>query len=288
MYCSSCGKYNESSESFCNQCGLTIPHVTIVSNCVQQTSADQPPQAGYDHLTHQAVKKRCTTVKVTIVLTTIVITVGVLCICFFTGGGSTNSRMLSGTYTDGSNIDITFSGSSFTIRLHIIEDGNITLYVDERLSEPEARALQRVITATPNVTSVRFITREEAMESFLRRYSDMDRYHDVDPTWFSHRYAIYVDDVALMHETESNLREIYGVEHVLTNLNLLEISGDFSFSDDIIVFSNHFSNYEPDDGYVDILGYYDGNDDTIELFVKIGGVDFLPLDGSMGIVLNKQ
>ena len=102
-----------------------------------------------------------------------------------------------------------------------LENENIILaIIDENLSHLEATALQRTITTTPNVNSAVFITREEAMDSFISRHEETERYSDVDPTWFRHRYAIYVDDVALIGDTQLEIREIYGVERVIANLTI--------------------------------------------------------------------
>lgn len=100
-----------------------------------------------------------------------------------------------------------------------LENENIILaYVDENLSETDAIAIGPSLRRVANVTSVTFITREQAMYSFLNRYEDTGRYADVDPAWFRHRYAIYVDDVDLIAETQIALREVYGIQRVNANL----------------------------------------------------------------------
>jgi len=100
-----------------------------------------------------------------------------------------------------------------------LENDNIILaYVHEHLSETDARLLATQLKETKNVASVRFVTREEAMHSFLRRYEDTDRYKDVDATWFRHRYQVFVNDVADIEETQYALRDIYGIARVNANL----------------------------------------------------------------------
>ena len=100
-----------------------------------------------------------------------------------------------------------------------LENDNIILaYVHENLSEVDARALAPELRRVDNVTSVTFITRENAMYSFLERYDDTERYSDVDPAWFRHRFQVFVDDVALIGETQLALREIYGIAKVNANL----------------------------------------------------------------------
>ena len=100
-----------------------------------------------------------------------------------------------------------------------LENENIILaYVNENLSEQDARNISRDLRTIPNVTSVTFITREQAMQSFIGRYEDTDRFADIDASTFRHRYAVYVDDVALIAETVQSIREIYGIDTVNANL----------------------------------------------------------------------
>ena len=99
-----------------------------------------------------------------------------------------------------------------------LESENIILaYVHENLSEVDASALRTSLLAVPNVTDVEFISREKAMESFIGGYEETERFRDVDPTWFRHRYAVHVSDVALIEETTQLLRTVYGVEGVSAN-----------------------------------------------------------------------
>jgi cell division transport system permease protein len=100
-----------------------------------------------------------------------------------------------------------------------LESDNILLvYVHENLTESEARGLEHTLRAIPNVERAVFITREEAMDNFIGRYDATDRYIDVDPTWFRHRYAVYVEEVALIAETQDAVRREYGVGSVNANL----------------------------------------------------------------------
>jgi len=100
-----------------------------------------------------------------------------------------------------------------------LENDNIILaYVHENITESEARNLAPTLLSIPNVTSVNFITREEAMDSFIGRHDDTDRYEDVDASWFRHRYAVYVEDVALIADTQQALRYVREIATVNANL----------------------------------------------------------------------
>jgi len=100
-----------------------------------------------------------------------------------------------------------------------LESDNILLaYVDESLSEAQAYELAPALRRTRNVTNVTLITRDQAMYNFLGRYEETDRFNDVDPTWFRHRYEVYVEDVELIAETLEAIKDIYGIEQVNANL----------------------------------------------------------------------
>ena len=98
----------------------------------------------------------------------------------------------------------------------------ILAYIDENFSEADARTLGPTLLRIPNVTDARFISREEAMNSFIGRYDDTDRYHDIKPEWFRHRYAIYVGDVAYIADTLSAIRAVYGIHKVNANLKIAQ------------------------------------------------------------------
>lgn len=102
-------------------------------------------------------------------------------------------------------------------------DNQILAMVDEDLSEEEAMALQDEIEALPNVQSVEFITREEAMESFEKDYPD-NLFEGIESDTFRHRFAIYMDDLSLTSQTAQNLEGIDGVAEVVA---YLEISQGF-------------------------------------------------------------
>ena len=101
-----------------------------------------------------------------------------------------------------------------------LENENIILvYINEHLSDDAARSIRPELLRTPNVTNVTFTTRQEAMDNFIGRH-DTDRFEDVHYTWFRHRYAVFVEDVALIAETQYQLSNIYGVARVNANLTI--------------------------------------------------------------------
>lgn len=98
---------------------------------------------------------------------------------------------------------------------------NVLAYVDETLSESEARALQSKVEAVDNVATVEFVTREEAMESFESDYSE-NVFENIDPTVFRHRFVITLDDLTLMKQTQADLRNVNGIASVTAHLDYAE------------------------------------------------------------------
>lgn len=105
-----------------------------------------------------------------------------------------------------------------------LENENLIIaYVHENQSEPDAKSLEPRLLAIPNVSHVVFVTNTQAMESFIGRYEDTDRFSDVQPEWFRHRYFVYVDDVAYISDTLQALRYITQIADVSANLTVANI-----------------------------------------------------------------
>jgi len=104
-----------------------------------------------------------------------------------------------------------------------LESNNqIIAYVEETLSEDDAKALQSEIESVPNVRSCEFVTREEAMQEFASQYDDQTLFEDVDSSVLRDRYIIYLDDISLMSQTEQDLYNITGIAKVNAYLQVAQ------------------------------------------------------------------
>lgn len=103
-------------------------------------------------------------------------------------------------------------------------ENQMVAFIDEAMSDEEARGLEQQLLAVENVAQVRFVTREEAMVNFLDRYEDNSLFEDVDSSVFRNRYLIYLDDIALMEQTQNDLAGIYGVAKINA---LLKVANGF-------------------------------------------------------------
>ena len=97
----------------------------------------------------------------------------------------------------------------------------VIAYVDEALSEDEARALESKVSKVANIETCEFVTREEAMTSFESDY-DADLFENIDSSVFRHRYVLSLTDLSLMQETKADLEGIEGIADVRAHLDYAE------------------------------------------------------------------
>ncbi len=102
------------------------------------------------------------------------------------------------------------------------QENEILAFVDEDLSEEEAREILPYIKALDNVSEVEFVTREEAMERFLAEQDEEDQemFSDLSASVFRHRYMVYLEDQSLMGETTAAIAEVDGIADVSASLEL--------------------------------------------------------------------
>ena len=83
-----------------------------------------------------------------------------------------------------------------------LEDQNeIVVFVDENVPDEEsAREIQKSIEALENISSVEFVSREDAMGNFMSKY-DESLMEGIDETVFRHRFIVHLTDIARMSET---------------------------------------------------------------------------------------
>ena len=98
----------------------------------------------------------------------------------------------------------------------------VVAFVSDEVSEEDARAIEPQLREIVNVSSVQFVSRAEAMENFMKKYSK-DMMVGIDETVFRHRYVVQLNDIALMAQTKAGLESIEGIDHVNGNLEYAKI-----------------------------------------------------------------
>ena len=94
------------------------------------------------------------------------------------------------------------------------QENEILAFVDDSYSRQDAMALQDELEALPNVASVTFISKEEAMDSFQEDYADEEIFQDLDPEILEDRYAIKVVDLEKQSQTVEAVQQVEGIVDV--------------------------------------------------------------------------
>ncbi len=90
----------------------------------------------------------------------------------------------------------------------------ILAFVEEGYHDALTQQVGEKLRQLPNVKSVEFITRQEAMDAFEQRtLDDYTRAH-LDPNMFRDRYAVFVEDLNLVRQTAKEVRDVAGVGDV--------------------------------------------------------------------------
>ena len=97
----------------------------------------------------------------------------------------------------------------------------VIAYVDEELTEDQARAIQSKLETIENIETLEFVTREEAMETFESDY-DNSVFENIDASVFRNRYVLSLSDLSLMKETKAEIENVSGIAKVTAHLEYAE------------------------------------------------------------------
>ncbi len=93
-------------------------------------------------------------------------------------------------------------------------------FVDETLNSDQVKALANDIKAIPNVAQVVFVSRDEALKSYLSQFGDNDLFKGIESSVLRHRYIIYLKDIGQMSATQKQLEAVKGVTKVSAHLEI--------------------------------------------------------------------
>ncbi len=96
----------------------------------------------------------------------------------------------------------------------------VLAYVDETLSDEDARLIGQSIEKYDNVATVEFVSREQAMNKFLQKYDDNTLFEEIDATVFRHRYVITMTDIDGMGKLQQDLAFTPGIASVNAHLEI--------------------------------------------------------------------
>ena len=119
----------------------------------------------------------------------------------------------------------TFSSLIYNVNI-MVEDLNMTnevmVYVQEDLSDAEARSVGTQINRIGNISSAEFVSREDALESFVDSQDNPEIFEGVEAENFQHRFVVVLKDNRQLDETVTELKAVDGVVEVRALTQLAE------------------------------------------------------------------
>ena len=119
---------------------------------------------------------------------------------------------------------------SFSILMYnvniMVEDLNQTnevlAYVDSGMTEAEAKSIGTKINMIDNVLQADFISREEALEKFIKDHQEDEAFSGVEAEDLRHRFRVILEDNAKIKETASQIEALPGVVKIRAEYELAQ------------------------------------------------------------------
>jgi len=102
------------------------------------------------------------------------------------------------------------------------QTNEILAYVDGSLTEAEAKSIGTKINMIENVLQADFVSREEALERFVKDHQEDDAFSGVEPTDLRHRFVVVLEDNAFIEQTAAEIENLPGVVKIRAEYELAE------------------------------------------------------------------
>ena len=98
----------------------------------------------------------------------------------------------------------------------------VLVFIDDSLSEAEAKSVGTKINVIENVHQATFVTREEALEDFVSDHQDSTAFNGVAAEDLRHRFVVVLQDNEQIAQTVDQIRQISGVADIRAEYELAE------------------------------------------------------------------
>lgn len=94
-------------------------------------------------------------------------------------------------------------------------ENEMLVYIDDALTQDQARMLQPTLAQVDNVAQLTFVTKEQAAADFKAKHKDNAAvFNDLPDEALRDRYRVHVTDIELMKQTKAALEQVEGVGFV--------------------------------------------------------------------------
>ena len=128
----------------------------------------------------------------------------------------------------------TFSSLVYNLNIMVSElnkTNEVLAYVDEGMSDAEARSVGTLINRIDNVSKSTFVSREQALEDFIADYENPDAFEGTEADTLEHRFVVVLKDNRKLDDTIVALKNVPGVVDVVA---FEELARGFSTIQDIL------------------------------------------------------
>ncbi|MEA5144003.1 MAG: permease-like cell division protein FtsX [Oscillibacter sp.] len=94
------------------------------------------------------------------------------------------------------------------------KENAVLAFVEDSLTDEQAKNLQGQITSLDNVSGCTFVSRQQARDEYVQKYDEDGLYSDLDASIFRHRYVIRLADPEKLDQTIQEVKGIQGIEKV--------------------------------------------------------------------------
>ena len=101
-------------------------------------------------------------------------------------------------------------------------ENEMLAYVQEDYTTEQARALEEELSKLPNVASVTFASREDALEKFKTGRAENELLNDLPAEVFRDRYHIRLHNIEKMYQTKTAVEQVEGVAKVRAALEIAQ------------------------------------------------------------------
>lgn len=102
------------------------------------------------------------------------------------------------------------------------QTNEVLVYIDETLTDSEAKSIETEIRTLDNVMSAKFVSRQQALEDFIADHEGDPAFSGVEADTLRHRVVVVLEDNSLMEKTIDQLRKINGVADITAYFELAE------------------------------------------------------------------
>ena len=111
----------------------------------------------------------------------------------------------------------TFSLVAYNANVNLADlqkENAMVAFVDDSLTEAQAKALQSQLEKVDNVADCTFVSRQEARDTYVTEYDEDDMFKDLPSEVFRHRYVLHLTDPDQIAATKAAVDAIEGIDEV--------------------------------------------------------------------------